>query len=789
MNKLWGAMMALFFTTALSAQDYSISGYIKDGTSGETLIGATAYVPSLAKGITSNEYGFYSLTLPQGEYDVEYSYLGFETILKNVSLNQNVKLDVEMGATENQLQEVVVTAEAEDKNVTDVQMSVEKLDIQTIKQMPALLGEVEIIRSLQLLPGVTSVGEGATGFNVRGGSIDQNLVLLDEAPVYNSSHLFGFFSVFNPDAVKDVKLYKGGIPSRYGGRLSSILDVRMKEGNNKKTTVNGGVGLIFSRLSIEAPIVKDKSSFIIAGRRSYIDVLAGPFLGEDLDDTVLNFYDLTLKTNYNIDEKNKIFLSAYFGRDNFGFGGAAGFNWGNSTGSFRWNHLFSDRLFSNLTLFYSDYDYKIAFGEDSVNRFDWQASIQNGSIKPEFTYFLNPNNIIRFGGQGIVYKFKPGAAVGVSEGETSDISLDDKFAIESAIYVENEQNLDNGIKLNYGLRLSSFNYTGTGKAFTFEDAEPGQRKTFVSSEEFDQWESIQRYARLEPRFSINVPVGENKSVKASYNRTAQYIHLISNTTASTPVDVWAPSSNNILPQLADQVAVGYFQNFMSNKYELTTEVYYKDFQHLVDYVDRADLLLNQFLEGDLVAGDGRAYGLEVQLKKNKGKFNGWISYTLAKSERLIEGINNNEWYPSRFDQTHNLSITSFYDLNDRWSFSANFVYLTGTPATFPTSRYEIGEYIVPHNSNNTRNNLRIPDYHRLDISATRKGKKKSEDDKWVGEWVFSVYNVYSKRNPFSIFFRQQGAPPLNQVIQTEAVRLSVIGSFIPSISYNFKFNQ
>ncbi len=780
-------LMAVFYFA--HAQEYSVNGYIKDGNNGETLIGATAFIPSLGKGVTSNEYGFYSLTLPQGEYIIEFSYLGFETLSKTVSLTQNTKLDIEMGLDANELQEIVVTAEAEDNNVTDIQMSVEKLDIQTIKSMPALLGEVEIIRSLQLLPGVTSVGEGATGFNVRGGSIDQNLVLLDEAPVYNSSHLFGFFSVFNPDAVKDVKLYKGGIPSRYGGRLSSILDVRMKEGNSKNLEINGGIGLIFSRLSVEAPIIKDKASFIVAGRRSYIDILAGPFLNEDFEDTVLNFYDLTAKANYNINDKNRLFVSGYFGRDNFGFGNAAGFNWGNTTISTRWNHLFSEKLFSNITFYYSDYDYQLKFGEDSFNRFDWNANIQNWSIKPELSYFLNPNNLIRFGGQSIVYKFEPGSAVGISEGESQDISLDDQYALENALYLENEQNLDNGIKLNYGIRYSHFNYTGEGTVYEYAEGIPGEAKFPISSESFDQWESIKEYGRFEPRFSITYPLTASSSLKASYNRTAQYIHLLSNTTASTPVDVWTPSTRNIRPSMADQVALGYFQNFKDNTYEFSTEVYYKKMEDLIDYIDGADLLLNPFLEGAILSGKGRAYGWELQLKKNKGKFSGWLSYTLARSERQVIGINNDQWYPSRFDQKHNLSITGFYEINDRWSLSANFVYLSGTPATFPNERYEIGGYIVPHNSDRSRNSFRIPDYHRLDLSATWKGKKKSESDRWDGEWVFSVYNVYSKKNPFAIYFRQGDTVPFGEVQNTEAAQLSVIGNFIPSVSYNFKFNK
>ncbi len=781
-------LILLFFSICSQAQSkLTLSGFIKDGNNGETLIGATVYVPELAVGTTSNEYGFYSISVPAGDYQVEFSFLGFETITQTVSLTENTTIDVELGLSAAELTEIVVSSEAEDRNVTDLEMSVNRMDIKTIQRMPTLLGEVEILRSIQLLPGVSSVGEGSSGFNVRGGSIDQNLVLLDEAPVYNSAHLFGFFSVFNPDAVKDVKLYKGGIPSRYGGRLSSILDVRMKEGNNKQFAMSGGIGTIFSRFAVEAPIVKDKASFIVAGRRSYIDVLAGPFLEGGLDGSVLNFYDLTLKTNVNLNENNKLFLSGYFGRDNFGFGEQAGFNWGNGTATLRWNHLFNDRLFSNITFYYSDYDYEISFGEDAVNRFDWNAQIVNYSVKPELTYFINPSNKVRFGGQGIIYEFEPGNAVGISEGESSDVSLDKKYAIEGAIYAENELDISKKLKINYGLRLSYFNYTGKGRAYEFGEAPAGQRQPVTSFAEFDQWESIETYTNLEPRFSLRYQLNPQQSIKASYNRMAQYLHLISNTTASTPVDVWTPSTNNIQPQIANQVAVGYFRNFRGNAYEFSTEVYYKKMDHLVDYIDGADLLLNEFLDGDLLEGQGRAYGLEMMLKKNEGKFSGWVSYTLARTERQVEGINGGEWYPSRFDQTHNLSITAFYELNKRWSFSSNFALISGTPTTFPTSRFEQQGYVVPHNANDTRNNVRIPTYHRLDISATLEGKK-NDQRRWQGQWVFSIYNLYSRRNPFSIFFRQDQNRVLpEQPITTDAIRLSVIGNFIPSVSYNFKF--
>ena len=788
-NFLSSFFLFILLINGISAQDnVSLSGYIKDASNGETLIGATAFITENAAGSTSNEYGYYSITVPPGVYNVEFAYLGYNSVVKTIDLSTNQKLNVELTEEAAELEEIVITAEPEDENVTKVEMSVNKLDIGTIKKMPSLLGEVEIIRSIQLLPGVTTVGEGATGFNVRGGAIDQNLVLLDEAPVFNSSHLFGFFSVFNPDAVKDVKLIKGGIPARYGGRIASILDVRMKEGNNKQFSADGGIGLIFSRLAIEAPIVKDKSSFIIAGRRSYIDVLSKPFLSDDLGDTGLFFYDLTLKTNYKFSEKDRIFLSGYLGRDNFSFGSQAGFNWGNQTGTFRWNHLFSDRLFSNLTLYYSDYDYQIKFGDDAVDSFNWDASIVNYSAKPEFTWFMNPNNLVKFGGQLILYKFIPGEAIGRSEGNTINLTIPNKYGIESGLFIENEQDINDKLSINYGLRLSLFNFTGEGNAYTFGEAPLGTRRPVTGVESFDQWETITTYSNLEPRLSVKYQLNSTSSVKTSYNRTSQYIQLVSNTTASTPVDIWTPATNNIKPLLADQLALGYFKNLKDNIYELSTEVYYKQVANQVDYIDAADLLLNPLIEGDLLEGENRAYGVELMFKKNKGDFTGWVSYTAAKTENKIDGIAGGEWYPTRFDQTHNLSVTAFYELSKRWSLSSNFSYITGTPSTFPTSRFEQQGYIVPHNANDTRNNVRIPDYHRLDIGATLKGRERA-DRKWSGEWVFSIYNLYSRRNAFSIYFGQEdGRQMPNELVTTQATRLSVIGNFIPSVSYNFKFN-
>lgn len=786
-NKFTLKLIVLFFSFSfLQAQEYTISGYVRDIENGETLIGSFVYLAENGASTVSNEYGFYSITVEKGVYTLHGTYLGYEDNIQSITLDQNRTINIDLSPDANTLDEVVVTAEEVDRNVKSLEMSVNKLDIKTIQKLPTLLGETEILRGIQLLPGVTSVGEGAAGFNVRGGSIDQNLVLLDEAPVYNSSHLFGFFSVFNPDAVKDVKLYKGGIPARFGGRLSSILDVRMKEGNNKNFEVNGGVGTIFSRLSVEGPIVKDKSSFVVAGRRSYIDVLAAPFLDDDAGETVLNFYDLTLKTNYKFSEKDQIFLSGYFGRDNFGFGESAGFSWGNQTGTIRWNHLFSDKLFSNLTTYFSNYDYQINFGDTAEDTFDWTANIKNYSIKPEFSLFLRPQNILRFGGQTIYYIFEPANAISVSNSETTDISTSEQFSLESNVFVENEVTLFDKLQLNYGVRLSHFAYLGGRNVYHFGEAPLGLIKPLTDITVAEKGEVIEDYMNLEPRLSLKVDLNSKSSFKASYNRTAQYIHLLSNTTASTPVDIWTPATNNIKPSMADQVAVGYFRNFKDNTYEFSGELYYKKMDNLIDYIDGADLILNELVEGQVLEGEGRAYGAELMFKKTEGRFSGWLSYTLARSERLVEGINNNDWYPSRFDQTHNLSITTFYELTDRMTLSANFVYNTGTPTTFANSGYYQQGYFIPNNDDNVRNNVRIPDYHRLDLSLTidpKPGKRK-----WKGQWVFGIYNVYSRRNPFSIYFRQnpERVNP-GQAVNTEAIRLSVIGNFIPSISYNFTF--
>lgn len=780
-------IMTLIILPAMAQDKVTLNGYIKDASNGEELIGATVYVPDIGSGTATNVYGFYSLTLVPGTYDVEYSFIGYEKVTKTVTLEANTRLDIELSMEGTELQEVVITGDPNEDVLNTTEMSTEQLSISTIQKIPALFGEVDVLKGLQLLPGVSTVGEGAAGFNVRGGGVGQNLVLLDEAPVYNSSHLFGFFSVFNPDAVKDVKLIKGAMPASYGGRISSILDVRMKEGNSKRLEVSGGVGLpVFSRLAVQGPLVKDKASFIVAGRRSYVDLFARPFT----DGATLYFYDLTTKVNYNIDPNNRIFLSGYFGRDVFRFDERQGFDWGNITGTLRWNHLFNDRLFSNVSFYVSNFDYGFSFGDNDNDKFDWNSRILTYSLKPQFTYFINPQNELSFGGESTYYRFKPAEAIGVSDGVTQDISLDEKFALESAVYVDNEQRLNDRLTVRYGLRISSFQYFGPATVYTFQDAEPGERRLpdFENSYEAGKGAVIESYTNAEPRASVNYRFGNN-SVKASYARTNQYIHLISNTAAPTPIDLWTPTTNNILPQQGDQYALGYVRR-INSQLEFTAEAYYRDTREQVEYVRGAEIFINEFLEGDIIQGDGRAYGLELNLQKNEGQFNGWISYTLGRSELQVEGINDGAWYPTRFDQTHNLKVFANYELSERTTLSANFAFTSGTPITAPTSRFTQQGYVVPFNYYNTRNNFRIPASHRLDLSLTwqMKRTKNGRERKNQDYLVFSLYNVYGRRNPFSIFFAQENARPIfGQPVETLAYKFSIIGSIVPAVSYNFRF--
>ena len=791
MKTLIFAISLLIICPVFAQEKFTINGTIKDSANGEILIGATVYILEIKNGGITNEYGFYSITLPPATYTMRVSYIGYAETFRTIVLDKNIQQSVELISDSEQLEEVVVKAELDQANVQNTEMSTNKLEMKTILKIPSLMGEADVVRSLLLLPGVSTVGEGASGFNVRGGNVGQNLILLDEAPVYNSSHLFGFFSVFNPDAVKDAKLYKGAIPARYGGRLASILDVRMKDGNSKKFETTGGIGSIFSRLTFEGPIIKDKMSFIVAARRSYADVLAKPFVKLLKNGGALNFYDLTLKTNYIINRKNRLYLSGYFGKDNFKFDKAQGFNWGNATSSLRWNHLFNERLFSNLTLIYSKYDYALQFGKDESNHFSWNSSISNFILKPQFTYFINSRNELNFGGEATYYTFEPANIVGSTNDQVLDVSLEKKYNLETAFHLGNSQKLSDVFSVEYGIRFSNFQYFGPGTAYYYNDTIPGIRRAVIGAKKYKSGEAIATYNNLEPRFSFKIQANELSAIKGSYNRMVQYLHLISNTTASNPLDIWTPSSNNIKPQIADQYTLGYFRDLgNSRQYEVSAEVYLKNTQNQIDYINGAEVLVNPYLEGDLLSGLGRAYGVETYFQKKTGRLTGWISYTLGKSELKVDGINNNQWYNTRYNQTHNFKAAAFYDINARWSVAGNFVYLSGTPTTFPTSRVMEQGILLPYNANNSRNNVQLPNYHRLDVSFTLQGKqmKNGKKRKNSDYWVFSVYNAYARKNPFSIYFSQSDKrAPQGQAIQSQATQLSIIGTIVPSVSYNFKF--
>lgn len=786
--------LSLFFilltTVVFSQNNFSISGTVKDQSTGESLFGATVFIKGSAIGTTTNEYGFFSITAEAGTYTLVCSYLGFDEKNLEIDLDSDQNINIELAQITNQLNEVVlVTEDSEEISLRKPQMSVTKLNVATIKQMPAVLGEVDIIKSIQLLPGVTNNGEGSSGFNVRGGSVDQNLVLLDETIIYNTSHLLGFFSIFNSDAIKDIKLYKGNIPARFGGRASSVLDVRQKDGNNKNFALTGGIGSVSSRLAIEGPIVKDRSSFLVAGRGSYAHLFLK--LSEDLKDNSAYFYDLNLKTNFEIDAKNQLFLSGYFGRDVFTFAENFSSSYGNSSGNLRWNHVFNDKIFSNLSFNYSKYDYQL---EINAFEFDWISQIDNYNVKYGLTYYINNNIQLDFGINGIYYLFNPGEISPTSE--TSGINymiLDQKRAVEGGIYVGAEHRISPKFSLQYGLRYSSFARLGGQPILNYENDQPVvyneileiyQRGTPVSVTDYDKSETIKDFGHLEPRLGLSYQINDNSSVKAGYSRVAQYIHLLSNTTSVTPLDVWTPSGPYIEPQLSDQYAVGYFKKFRNNMLSLEVEAYYKQVENRIDYIDGSNLIGNNTIETEILNGEAKAYGLEFLLRKTKGNFTGWLAYTISKSEQRTlggnaggPGINDGDWYYTPYDRTHDVSVTGTYRLNKKWSFSANLIYQTGRPVTYPTGQYEYEGLSTASYSD--RNADRLTAYHRLDISAILVPGKPNK--KWKGEWVFGIYNVYDRKNAASISFSQNRQTGLN-----EATRIAIFG-IVPSVTYNFKF--
>ncbi|WP_442266915.1 TonB-dependent receptor [Tenacibaculum sp. ZS6-P6] len=784
-------IILLFFIPLLSFSQnkFTISGTLKDKANGETLFGATVFLKGTSLGTTTNEYGFYSLTAPRGNYTLSVSYIGYQPIEKGIVLNKNIKFNTDLSEDINVLDEVIISTEESKKvNLRSPQMSTTKISSQTIKQIPVVLGEVDVIKSIQLLPGVTNAGEGASGFNVRGGAEDQNLILLDEAIIYNASHLFGFFSVFNNDAIKDVKLYKGGIPAKFGGRVSSVLDVRQKDGNNKEFKLTGGIGLISSRLTAEAPLFGDKGSFLVAGRASYANI----FLALANNENRVGFYDLNLKTNYQLNDKNRLFFSAYFGNDDVNFTNSFFNSYGNLSTNLRWNHIFNDKLFSNLSAIYSRYNYDLQLEFVGL---DWLSRIDNYNLKYDIDYYLNDKLKFDFGVSGIYYKFNPGEIRKLTpQSSINEDFLDKKFAIEAGIYGSLEHKISKNLTAMYGLRYSYFNRFGSQVLNTYANDLPViynptlgiyERAEPTGQVNYEDKESIASFGNIEPRFALSYQLNEKSSIKTSYNRMAQYLHLISNTTSATPLDIWAPSGEFLKPQIADQYAIGYFRNFKDNMYSIETETYYKTVKNRVDYINGAELIAQNTIERETLNGNARAYGLEFLLRKNKGDFTGWIAYTLSKSEQRTlgglaggPGLNNGDWYNTPFDRTHDLSVTGNYKYNNEWTFNANFVFQTGRPITYPNGQFQYNGLSIPTYS--TRNADRLPSYNRLDVSATLKPKN-NKNRKWQSEWVFGIYNLYSRRNAASISFGVN-----NQTGANEAERTSIFG-ITPSVTYNFKF--
>lgn len=767
MQKLIVSLSLLLLSSHLFAQQkFTISGTIKDKKSGETMIGVTVFPLEITGvGASCNEYGFYSLTLPEGKYHIVYSFIGYTPDTAFINLNANIKSDRFMSNNVLQMKEVVISATKKNNNITKTEIGVEKIDIKEIAKLPVIFGEKDVLKTIQLLPGVKSAGEGNSGFFVRGGSADQNLILLDEAPVYNASHLLGFFSTFNSDALKDVTIIKGNSPAQYGGRLSSVLDVKMKEGNNQNYSVAGGLGLISSRLSVEGPIVKDKGSFIVSGRRTYADVFLK--LTDDYKDNSLYFYDFNLKSNYKINDKNKIFLSGYFGRDKLGFGDNFGIDWGNRTGTLRWNSLISPKLFSNTSIIYSDYSYKINITSGGSN-FNIKSEINDWNLKEEFQYYPNSKNKIRFGFNSIYHNIVPSRfnGDGLDEKEKKG-----RYGWDNAIFANNTMQISKKLTLDYGLRLSMYSILG-GDVYKEYNKGVLTDSVVLASGTFGK-----TYYNLEPRFQFNILLNEKSSIKGGYARNTQHLHLLSNSTSSSPTDQWIGNSYNIKPEISDQISLGYFRNFKDNKYQCSIETYYKDLQNQVDYKNGADINSAPDIESELLYGKGRAYGVEFLVKKTQGKFTGWIGYTLSKTERKIDGINDNNWYNAKQDRTHDLSVVAMYELTKRWSLSALFVYNTGNAITFPSGKYDIGGNTVFYYTE--RNGYRMPAYHRLDFGATY---TKPHQKKYESSWNFSLYNVYGRENAYTITFANSDSDPTKTVAtQTSLFR------WIPSVTYNFKF--
>lgn len=782
MRLVYVITLFFFFSFSLNGQNqFTISGYVQDNASGENLIGVSIYEKESFKGTASNQYGFYSLTLEEGNYKIIYSFIGFKTITKEINLNKNQRLNISLDSDAILTEEITVTGEKLDKNVSSSDMSQAKIEVQNIKQLPVILGEVDVLKSAQLLPGIQSGGEGNSGLYVRGGGPDQNLILLDEAVVYNAAHLFGFFSVFNADAIKDINIIKGGMPAEYGGRLSSVLDITMKDGNNKKYEVDGGIGLLSSRLTLQGPVQKEKSSFIVSGRRTYIDVLSKPFMPEDnaFSGSGYYFYDLTTKINYRISDKDRIFLSGYFGRDVFNFNNSENdigieIPWGNATTSLRWNHLFNDKLFMNTSIIFSDYrfEFNIAQQEFELKIF---SGINDWNTKIDFLYQPNQRHTIKFGTNYTYHEFTPGNASGrAGEVVFQPDQIYKQYSNEGAIYFSDDFEVNDILKIHAGLRYSSFQHSGY---ISFRDY---IRNDFNGSDD--------NYRNIEPRLSFRYKINPTSSIKGAYTQNYQYIHLASTSSVSLPTDLWVPSSAVIEPKFSEQYALGFFKNLKENMYETSIEAYYKDMTNLIEYKEGVlpEDNTNSSSDDAFVFGNGESYGAEFLIKKNKGKTTGWIGYTISKTTRYFDEVNNGDPFPAKYDRRHDLSVTATHKLSNSWTLSSVFVYATGNSITLPTERYTIGGNVYTEFT--SRNGFRMEPYHRLDIGATYTPKKKK---RFQSSWNFSIYNVYSRKNPYFIYFDLESPDGeagniQNGNITPKAYQVSIF-PILPSVTWNFNF--
>jgi len=789
---LFLSFLILCLVTISFAQDkHTISGYVKDKASGEVLVGSTVIVKSTSTGAYTNEYGFYSLTIPAGEYTLAVRYLGYLTQEITLNLTESKRINIELQSEQMQTEEVIITAEKEDENISSTEMGTVDLDIEQIKKIPALLGEIDVLKVIQLLPGVQAAGEGQSGLYIRGGGADQNLMLLDEAVVYNTGHLFGFFSVFNPDAVSNVKLIKGGMPASYGGRLSSVVDITMKEGNNKDYHVTGGIGLISSRLTVEGPIVKDKSSFLVSARRTYADVIAQPFLREDFKGNRYYFYDINAKANYIISDKDRLFVSGYFGRDVFSFTNdrntfSARIPWGNATTTIRWNHLFNDKLFMNLTALYNDYRFEFGASFREAN-FSLSSRIRDANAKIDFDYFLNPKHKLEFGAIYTYHIFDPNTL----QASDGNLTLDQtgqtrRRAQEAAVYFLDEFDIGERIKINAGIRLSGFQQVGPYNRVIYDDLENA-----VDTVVYNRFQSVRNYGGIEPRISARFQIDGQSSIKASATMNTQYLHLVSSG-SGLPSDVWVPSSFDVKPQRGTQYAIGYFRNFADNMFETSVEVYYRTMKNLVEYGENYTFDLQKEYERNFVYGTGEAYGAEFFVQKRKGDFTGWLGYTLAYTNRTFPDLNNGQTFPAVYDRRHDASIVLVWSpekitigkKEKQFSLAGTFIYGTGSALNLPSSYY-IGNVLENPSLVNIygdRNSYRMADYHRADISFTIHGNPAK---RFQSEWVISAYNLYNRRNPYFVYL-DYDAEPLSGDLEVKAYQVSVF-PIIPSFTWNFKY--